>query len=533
MKHRLKPLAISLCLLGAIATPTFATAMSDDQNQALVQKVDQLQQEILELKKQLKPHHKAGRKHARQVKHAKSVTTYASVAGEKQLVGVPITTRSSDDDIVRLSKGKVNNEYFPVDFDVPGQSLVSTGPYLGTNLQYSGSNLIINNPSVNTDVALLNVRKGITERMVAMGRNPEEQNAHVLLSGVVEGQANYKSIGGGSSSSDIDLTSVGIDAYILGPSTWVSGLISLSYDNNSGAQTGSLNNNSRSESSRVFVKKAFLTIGDFAKSPFYGTVGQLYVPFGTYSSAMVSSPLTKALARTQARAIVLGFQQQTPNAFYGSVYTFRGDSRTATAKRINNGGLNAGYRFKGENVSGNFGAGVIANIADSQGMQDTGNGPAFGGFGGTNGSGREMLVHRVPAYNLRGSLSLGSSVDVLAEYITAARRFSPADMTMNGHGAKPQALNLEASYSFQGLAKPLSLGVGYGMTKDALALGLPENRYSAVLNTSLWKNTLQSLEFRHDVNYRSSSIATGSGIAAPSASGKSDNAIFAQMDIYF
>lgn len=523
MKLQLKPLAISLCLLGMVATPALAVSVNDESNQALVQKVDQLQREMADLKKQLKPHRKISHKRVAQKNPKSHITrvpqrvvadTSAQISGPSHL---PTT----------------GTEYLPYDLDVPGQSFVSTGPYIGVELQYSGSDLIINNPSVNNDVALLNLRKNINQRLVAMGRNPEEQRSHLLLSGVVEGQIAHRAPGGGHSRSDIDVTNVGLEAYILGPSSWTSGLISLTYDNNLGTATGSLSNNFRSENSRVLVKKAFITIGDFSKSPFYGTIGQLYVPFGTYSSAMISSSLPKLMARTQARAVVLGYQQQTPNAFYGSLYTFRGDTRTGSVNRISNGGVNVGYRFKGEPISGNIGGGIIANLADSEGMQDTGNAPAFGGFGGTGGSGSERIAHRVPAVNLRGSFSIQKNIDVIAEYVAATRRFSASDMTMNSHGARPQALNVEASYSFQNMAKPLSVGVGYGMTKDALALGLPESRVSAVLNTSLWKNTLESIEFRHDNNYRASSIASGSGVAAPSASGKSDNAIFAQIDIYF
>ncbi|MEO8964301.1 MAG: hypothetical protein ABI370_06490, partial [Gammaproteobacteria bacterium] len=70
-------------------------------------------------------------------------------------------------------------------------------------------------------------------------------------------------------------------------------------------------------------------------------------------------------------------------------------------------------------------------------------------------------------------------------------------------------------------------------TKDALALELPYKRYSLVFNTSVWRDTLQSLEFRRDYNYGASNVATGSGISAPTASGKQDSAVTFQFDVYF
>jgi hypothetical protein len=388
----------------------------------------------------------------------------------------------------------------------------------------------------------MKLRKNVTERLIQLGV-PHEDHSHLLLSGVVEGQAFYNNRGGQSNVSDIDVTNAQLDAYILGPSPWVQGMMEFSYENDSGSSSGSITTNHRTSNSRVFINKAFITVGNFSESPFYGTIGQFYVPFGTYSSSMISNPLTKSLFRTKARAILLGFQQQSPNALYASLYTFRGDSRVVnTSSQINNGGVNFGYKFKNDSFNGDIGAGVIGNVADSGGMQKTDNRSLFDGFGststscgplGTSACGNEQLVHRVPGYDVHGSLSIGQHWDLLAEYVTASTPFNAADMTYNGKGAKPQALNAEAAYSFEAFNKPTSVAVGYGMTRDALAIGLPRTRYAAVLNTSWWKNTLQSLEFRHDINYANNSTSTGSGVAGPTGTGKSNNVVTAQFDIYF
>jgi len=471
-------------------------------------------------------------------KHRKKLDS-AQASGDGASYSTPNSTSPmSARDLRKLISDQ--QEYLPFDIDVPGQAFVSTGPYIGVPIQYAGSDLIINSPSVNTDLQLLMIRKSIHEQLLAMGGEirKEPYHSHLLLSGVVGVQANYTNIGGQPTSSSFDLSNVSFDAFFIGPSEWTLGFIEFAYDDTTptGSPYGSSytgGNANTVSNSRVFVNKAFITIGNLEKSPFYGSAGQFYVPFGTYSSFMVSSTLTKSLTRTKARAFLLGYAQQSDNAFYGSVYGFRGDARTSTATRINNGGINIGYARKIVNISAktNIGGGLIANIADSGGMQS-----------GTGFSANELLVHRVPGYNLRGVFGIGNKVDLIAEFVGATTSFNPTDMAFNSQGAKPWAFDVEAGYSFYMLnEKPSTIGIGYARSHQALALGLPEQRYSIVWTSSLWRNTLQGLEFRHDVNYAASDTAGGpavSGVVACTAvacagTGRADNAITASFDYYF
>jgi hypothetical protein len=454
---------------------------------------------------------------------------------KSQVVGSATGSMAPDAVSNTITPNEINN--LPIDVDVPGQSFVSSGPYIGVPLAFSGSNLIINSPNINEDVSLLNIRKAIKERLRLLGRAEEEDHAHLLLSGIVEAQAIYSDPGEGPTSDDIDLTNAELDGYILGPSSWTSGLFAMTYDNNIGAREGTLATNQRVSNSRVFISKAFIVLGDFSKSPWYASIGQMYPPFGLYSSNMVSAPITRILGRMHERALVIGFQEQGANAVYGSGYIFRGDTYTGATTRLSNGGINMGYRFSNGNFSGNVGGGAIMNLADSSGMQFNGEStPLFGGFGATNNFGSEQISHRVPALNLRALLSIGSHVDLLVEYIGAITSFSMNDLTYTSHGAKPQAVTFEAAYSFTAFDRPSSIALGYAKSKDTLALSLPAQRVSAVFNTSWWKDTLQSIEYRHDQNFPESSFATGNGTAVTGlimGAGKPDNTATAQFDIYF
>ena len=275
-------------------------------------------------------------------------------------------------------------------------------------------------------------------------------------------------------------------------------------------------------------------LGDFTRSPVYATAGQMFVPFGTYSSVFISQTLPKRLGRTKARAFLVGYQGQEDNAFFTALYMYKGDSHASATSRINSGGINLGYRFDfPSRVNGEVGAGWMANIADSVGMQNTGGQPNFNGFAGPVPYGNEKIVHRVPAVDMRAKVSF-SNFDFIADYLAVTTSFNPNDLSFNAAGASPWALDTQLAYTFAVWDKPTSLGIGYSQAREALALGLPERRMGAVLNTSIWHNTIQSLEFRHDINYATSKYATGSNILPlVTGLGTYDNVVTLQFDVFF
>lgn len=526
MQVNFKPI-FALCLTALLTAPVFAADTSVEAQLAALQK------QVNALQSQVKTNKKAesSKKTAQVRLHGIPETPHAS-RSETPATQSTTSPTSDTNQPGHLSRKQIaafvsqEREFLPFDLDVPGQAFVSTGPYVGVPLQFAGNNLVVNSPSVNTDAQLLSIRKSIHQQLLAMGGEifQEPYHSHLLLSGVVEGQANYTNHGGSPSTTDIDVTNVSLDAFFIGPSEWTLGFIEFSYDGNSPANSVyTSDNNYRVSNSRVYINKAFITLGNFEKTPFYATIGQVYVPFGVYSSVMVSDTLTKLLGRTKARAIELGFMQQKTNAFYGSAFIFRGDSHANSVAKVNNGGLNAGYKFDHGFFVGNIGAGVIANLADSAGLQLT-------GF-----SENEQLVHRVPGYDLRGVLSFGEHVDWINEYVIASTTFNPNDMSYNNSGAKPWAFDTQLSYSFMIFDnKPSNIGIGYAASGEALAMGLPLRRYNIAFNTSVWRNTLQSIEFCHDREYAASNTGTIAGTSPIlNQTGKSDNSVTAQFDYYF
>lgn len=503
---KIKPIA--LALIGIAATQA-STVLADNaqQLQKEIQQVSaqekQLQQEIVALRK----------------KRADEATS--------------TTTPAQDKILLNESTEKAVHAY----------SYVRLGSYLAQQLKFDGSELVINAPSVLEAQDLLEQRYDQNMKSKKAGY-PAEETPYLVLSGILEGQAAFKKpTGGANSASDVDLTDAEIAMQMV-MSKWVTGLFTVAYDND---VDGYSNGYNRVSQSRLYLRKAFITLGNLMYSPVYGSIGQMYLPFGRYSYGSVSSPLTEALGRTQARAISLGYYQKAPNGFGAHVYAFNATRGTSNQEnRIGNFGADLAYHFAAKNgLSGHVGAGYISNLFDSQGMLDNGmhgapdyaaGSPAFAGYGWLTGSANK----KVGGYDAFGKVSY-KQFGVIAEFVTASTAFNSDNMffgtsTAGGPGAKPKAFDLEGSYSFKLGNLASAFVLDYGFTRQALALNLPRTRYSGTLNFDVWKDTVFSLEYRHDVMYGADKVA---GVITPTSTpivkgtGKSDNAVTAQLDMYF
>lgn len=413
-------------------------------------------------------------------------------------------------------------------------STVTTSPFLGLRSAFDASDLIVNLPTMNEDLRFLKEHVKLQKKLDCYGLKLPDRPIIELggkIEGIIFAQDDYNH---GPRRSDINLSSARLDV-LVEVSRGVHGFLAMNMDNstfdllnNSSLDIQLAGSGNRVFNSRVFVSRAFVTIGDLNCFPVYFTIGQMFVPFGRYASNMVTSTLTVELARTNERAVLLGLYT---NGLYGSVYGFRGDSNIDSSG-INQWGLNLGYEKSWSCGSINVGGGYIANIADSTGMQVTGAGSGFFGFGLNNLT--ENLDHPVPAYDVHGEFSYGH-FNLFAEYIACTRSFDLEDLNFNGRGAKPTASNLELAYNFKFENLPASIAVGYGTSSEALALNIPEESYIAAFNISIWKNTIESLEFRHDNNYDDLDFAGGRG-AVPifvNSAGGSRNTYTLQVGIYF
>lgn len=410
-----------------------------------------------------------------------------------------------------------------------GPAVVTTSYFGLRSSEFSVWDILVNLPSVNEDLQILRTRQKMDcyakEHCITIPDHPI-----LSISGGVEGQVISNTDIHNRNTVDVDLTRAELD-FIAEASPWATAAMFITYDNG-----GIIGLPNRVNNSRLYLSRGFMTIGQLNKCPVYFTLGQIYLPFGRYFSYRVTSPTTKAFGRILQRTALLGFDY---HGFNGQIYGFQGETNvpgeTDLGKR---GGVNLGYKYKGDFFSFEGITGLTGNIAESQGMQINGKmDPNFRGF-----AYGKTIHSRVPAFDAYAKVGL-KPFSLVGEYVTATQSFDPADLTFNNNGAKPSALDLEAAYDFNLFCKPNNLAIGYGRTWEALGVNLPKHDYFAEYSIQIWQSTVESIEYRHYINYSTSDMATGNnpivsddnplGQIPITGIGGSSNAITFQLGIYF
>jgi hypothetical protein len=528
---RLFTLLVTAGLLSMTGTAFADTSNSNNASvQSTQQELNQMSAEINALNKEIKilKVNQNQLKFQQQVAHNRAVVVRGA-APQPGVIGIS-TTQSGTLNIPAngSAQGKA-----PLVTYLSGTPVV-IAPYVGDHVAFNGSDLIVNYSSYNEDLHLLQLRQSVYGQYQQM-TYPNPAGPMLMLSGQITGTGAYTDPNNAYHSSRFDLPAAELDV-IPTLNDWAGGIITMKYDNTQ------MPNQPLTSNSHVFVDRAFVTLGNLNQFPLYLTMGQMYVPFGTYSSNMISATLPQMIFQTRARALLLGYQNANAQGPYGEVYAFNGDADTSNHNdNVNDVGANLGFAYSNNSANVDAGIGAIADVADSLGMQATGATtssmvPNFTGFSSTTSmfTGQEDIIqHQVPGISTHLNFGIGN-FGVNSEYLKATQSFSPLDMTYNGHGARPQAMNVEAYYNFPVFSKPSAITLGYGQTWQALALGVPEHRYIAAVTTSIWRDTVEEIEFRHDINYSGSDSASAFGVQTPSSTyGGTTNTLTAEIALYF
>jgi hypothetical protein len=404
---------------------------------------------------------------------------------------------------------------------------VVTSPYLGSRPAFDGSDYMVNISSINRDIRLMQQRRGLERAYKKIGY-PIPNKPILAFSGKAQpigvlGQPFF-----GDSKGDWDLGASELDLAAVINSN-VEAYMGIAYTASPPSVGGQ-----RVANSNIFLNMGFVNIGDLDVTPFYLTAGQLYAPFGRYSTAMVSPTLPMLLSRVKARPVIVGYKSQQDTGPFISGYGYRGDTTLGSSGV---GGVNVGYIFDGYNLTGEIGGSYISSLNDATGMQYTGSVPltTFGGFASIN-NGSENVA-KIPGMGAHLSVSF-DRYNFTAEWVSSAGDFREEDLSFNGHGAQPQAIQVEGGLTFMAFDRPSSVAASYQWSQDTLALNLPNQRLNGVFNISIWKDTIESLEFRHDFDFKRTDFANG---AAPAGmvnettygTGGSSNMLALQIGVFF
>ena len=567
-------MALAVVLGGSVASDAWAASSANDnvdkqvellsqQTAALQQQVQQLQQQIAELKtakaapvatpvaatvpatksssSSTAKNSKSAALAAPPSKPAPKSNVNAVVAADGT-TSVTTTPVSDDAKQALLPPSGTNLAAEPYggrgDLANIGGTAVITAPFIKSDRQFGGYDLIVNYSSVKKNIAIMQQDKNFVNEMTSLGL--ALPNYPLLeLSGNIE--ALGMRVSGPNSAGNLNLSNAELDMQAR-INTWTSGFMSFAY--NSGPSSGG----NPISNSNLFLDNAFINIGNFDRSHYYGTVGQLYVPFGSYRTYGVTDPFTKTLFRTKGRALILGYNSTQPTGLDASVYGFNGavqtgdvnlnasDDDTTTMPNdnviLNTYGGDLTYHFAfSSNTNVGLSVSGISNIADSSGMQST---PLpsnqFQGFG--ESSQTEILKHAVPGADLRFDVT-SYDFEFIGEHGLATQSFSSQDLMYNGEGAQPTATHLEGDYNFKIYSRPSAFGLGYDQSNQALALGVPKRAFMATISSSILRNTVLNLELQHYINYSSNDTAGGNNGVVFYSDGGSGNGIFLQLDAYF
>lgn len=414
---------------------------------------------------------------------------------------------------------------------------VVTSPAFGVRRAADGhSDLMVKLPSMNEDLVLLETRQKMDNYATEKGI-PIPIRPIIALSGGVEGVVNVITNDKYSTTtkSDINLSMAELDV-IAEAGPWATAAMIINYDDRSDA--ASADSITRWSSSRIHLDRGWLTIGQLNRSPVYFSIGQVFAPFGSYNSNMVTTSSTQILGRVKDRMVILGYNQF---GIYAQAYGYAGETKPTSSEIIKHGGFNLGYRYDCENFGMEIGAGVIGNLAESQGMQLNIFGrPASFKVNDVTVTSDERMTSRVYGLNGHAKATFYDTVTLLAEYVGAAKAFDTTDLMFNGYGAKPMALNAEGSVNFDTFGRPSSIFAGYGLTEQALALLVPKQSFFAGYSISPIKYVLAAIEYRYDVNYSQNDTSNSvnpnfkRSISVPASNAsRHNNIVTAKIGVYF
>lgn len=368
-------------------------------------------------------------------------------------------------------------------------TIPTIGKLPGVRSDYNSNDFMAQLSDVNKDLALLMEMRSFQDRL-KIDHVPYPNKTRVFLSGEKEVFTYQKRTAEESLESNI-MVLVAKQEIFANLKRYFSILIDVGF--NATVSPVLLEDNNRLTA--VILGSNFALLGDLNSSPFYFTFGQVFVPFGQYTSYNpVLDPLNKVIFRTNGAEIAASYYNDTVLL---SAYVFKGFFQKQENDVVNNYGVNFEYIYSNKYLNWKSGVSWIRDINDSitEGLTFPHPARIF------------RLDKLIPGLDIRTNLSIGK-FHFIAEYNTALSAFSSEDYTFNGHGAKVAAYDVEVAYDFLFYKLPTAVSLGYSESFEALAYQVPKKRIELSFATNPTNNTILSIFLNWDVLYPAGTTAS-------------------------
>ena len=324
-----------------------------------------------------------------------------------------------------------------------------------------------NTPQVNDEVIEQQVTKILRHKEEERMQNEDFGhmiNRYVDFSGVIEVEGLAGQDFEGVNESKFELATVEL-GFVGKMSDWASAHLTLLYEEGG--------------DDKVLVDDAHIILGNTDTFPLYLNAGRQYVPFGNFTTNMISDPFTHDIAETQETALKIGFKAA---GAYGSVFVFNGDTNEDGGdSQIEQFGADIGYALEQDSFSLDIGMSYMNSIGDSDGLGEILEEKDLLAADYVGGIGAYAIAHIGP-------------VSLIGEYITAL------DDIGEGTNFQPMAFNLETGYDFHIRGLESTVAIGYQGTDD-MAGYMPESRFLGTFAVGIFPGTTLAVEYAHDKDY--------------------------------
>lgn len=349
---------------------------------------------------------------------------------------------------------------------------VTTSAIWGVVSDYDGSDLVVSYSSMNQDLMLLKHRYKLNYPI-------EKNRPTIQLSGALEAQAGIDKFAY-KTSSDINLSRFELDI-LAEINPWVATLTSINYDDSATA------NIDRTKYSSLYVKRAFITVGNLKSSKYYATFGQFHMPFGRYSTLMLTSTIVSKIGKNTGRGMLLGYYGLDNNetGLNGSLYIMQNKTAKPNKQhKLNQGGVNLNWNQKITSKKHfQLGGGLIRNIADSDHISSI----------LYDANTIDKLSYTVPGANVYSILSI-NDWRIGIEGTKALKEMIADNVSYNQFSA----LHAEVDYALGMHNLPSNLYISFDKSWHSELIQTPQQSWSIGAYAHFWKNTLQAIEFRHN-----------------------------------